>query len=96
MSNVLIKDMEMPENCHECPFEILNKCFATSREDCRVESLDRPEWCPLEPAPLATDLETLQTRYDKQFAAGQRDAYDTIRKMVDLFEGLIKIGRKEP
>lgn len=39
------------------------------------------------------DPEVLQARYDQQFAAGQRDAYDTIRKMVDLFEGLIKIGR---
>lgn len=108
--SVLIKGMEMPEKCYDCPFDILNKCFATSREDCKVESLDRPEWCPLVPGELYIEGETgkeyiggsdidpevLQARYDQQFAAGQRDAYDTIRKMVDLFEGLIKFGREKP
>lgn len=93
MSNVLIKNMEMPEKCYDCKFECENLCCVIGR---RTESLDRPEWCPLEPVSCTTDPEVLQARYDQQFAAGQRDAYDTIRKIVDLFEGLIKFGREEP
>lgn len=91
--SILIKGMEMPENCGECRFDLGQSgcfCCITQRP---VEPIDRPEWCPLGPASLTTDPEVLQARYDQQFADGQRDAYDTIRKMIDLFEELIKIGR---
>lgn len=91
--NVLIKGMEMPEHCGQCFFDMGQSggycCIAQKR----VESIDIPMWCPLVPAPDNINPETLQARYNQQFAAGQRDAYDTIRKMVDLFEDLIKIGR---
>lgn len=68
MSNVLIKGMEMPKNCIDCPFDILNKCFATSREDCRVESLDRPEWCPLVPGEPQETVTSLMTTITKLVA----------------------------
>lgn len=63
--SVLIKDMDMPENCIDCPFDILNKCFATSREDCKVESLDRPEWCPLVPGEPQETVISLMTTITK-------------------------------
>lgn len=42
--SVLIKGIEMPENCYDCKFECENLCCVIGR---RTESLDRPEWCPL-------------------------------------------------
>lgn len=40
-----IKDMPMPRNCYECWFEDANRCYLNILQ--RIESLDRPEWCPL-------------------------------------------------
>lgn len=42
--SVLIKGMEMPENCWDCPLESYSECY-NGRQ---VGSIDRPEWCPLE------------------------------------------------
>ena len=51
---VIKKDMEMPKECHECPFQIQ---FKNGYEDewymrrCVIENrvieYPRPEWCPL-------------------------------------------------
>ena len=46
MSNVLIKNMEMPEHCYDCVFEEKGWCCAVDGIR-RVESIDRPDWCPL-------------------------------------------------
>ena len=49
--SVLIKDMEMPKNCDECPcyYETegawQNECQVL-REECAI-SEGRPSWCPL-------------------------------------------------
>lgn len=43
--NVLVKGMEMPKNCVDCPLEHWGECYIENRP---VESIDRPEWCPLE------------------------------------------------
>ena len=43
---IAIKNMTMPENCYECPLEHHNDCNASSGYS-RVESIGRPEWCPL-------------------------------------------------
>lgn len=51
-------DMDMPEECHECPFQLkfrddevddwcMRRCVITRR---KIE-YPRPEWCPLEYAP---------------------------------------------
>ena len=42
---IAIKDMPMPRNCYECWFEDANRCYLYFLQ--RLESLDRPEWCPL-------------------------------------------------
>ena len=38
--------MKTPDNCFECPLEVNNKCYGTIERK-RVESLDRPAWCPI-------------------------------------------------
>ena len=44
---IIIKNMDMPNNCVECEFEHFNRCQLARRASARVESLDRPDWCPL-------------------------------------------------
>lgn len=39
---------DMPNHCYECPMEHDIACTVSWKE---VESLDRPEWCPLKPLP---------------------------------------------
>ena len=38
--------MNIPKICFECPFEANNRCYGTTEKK-RVESLDKPTWCPL-------------------------------------------------
>lgn len=48
--SVLIKNMEMPNNCGECQFchteNFKQWCCPTGREDIFYDAM--PEWCPLE------------------------------------------------
>lgn len=49
--SVLIKDMEMPKNCSDCDFESYPRGAHYCQFKMRViESLERPDWCPLEEA----------------------------------------------
>ena len=52
----IVKDMKMPEECHECPFQIkfkngvaddwhMRRCVI---ED-RIIEYPRPKWCPIKP-----------------------------------------------
>ncbi len=41
--SVLIKSMDMPASCWDCPLERYSECY-NGRE---IESRERPEWCPL-------------------------------------------------
>lgn len=60
--SVLIKGMEMPENCYDCKFECENLCCVTGR---RTESLDRPEWCPFVPGEPQETVISLMTTITK-------------------------------
>ena len=46
--SILIKGMEMPENCIDCFAETYNECMATGK---MVNSIGRPDWCPLVEVP---------------------------------------------
>ena len=52
MMEVLIPNMRVPENCCDCDFEDNNKCLICKE---RVESIDRPSWCPLVEIPDAKE-----------------------------------------
>ena len=48
MADILIKDMEMPENCHQCMFGFGGYCdFAVDYEHYCCPDRGRPEWCIL-------------------------------------------------
>lgn len=54
MSDLLIKGMEMPKNCHSCPMCLMRFCQAWDRELSEQETrpnAKRPEDCPLVPVP---------------------------------------------
>lgn len=54
MSDILIKGMEMPANCHSCPMCLMRFCQAGDRELSERETrpnAKRPEDCPLVPVP---------------------------------------------
>lgn len=50
MSSVLIRGMEMPENCDKCRFqsELRLYCDAMPYNFCgNTDDIERPDWCPL-------------------------------------------------
>ena len=53
MSSVIVRGMDMPENCIECRFESeVGFCKAKSEYFCGyTHETERPDWCPLLPLP---------------------------------------------
>ena len=58
--SVLIKGMEMPEDCRECPLEMFyincgdTRCRATNKflaKNYNIPFSGRPDWCPLVEVP---------------------------------------------
>ena len=50
--SILIKGMDMPSNCIECPFCDGEYGTCDCMKDCRVGGADeKPDWCPLEEVP---------------------------------------------
>lgn len=61
MSDILIKDMEMPKNCESCPCKTADVfgglgCQATGYIPLRKANQDRPDNCPLVFVPPHGDL----------------------------------------
>ena len=46
MKGILIKGMEMPDKCLDCPIDHKGMCYVEERHI--PSPLNRPEWCPLE------------------------------------------------
>lgn len=51
MPDVIIKGMEMPENCKECRLHADGWCYAVEDQPFATLGICRPDWCPLHPAP---------------------------------------------
>lgn len=48
--SILIKGMEMPEDCEHCSFcgvDVESGCWVTKNWIIRKVGQDRPSWCPL-------------------------------------------------
>ena len=49
--SVIVKGMEMPENCETCAYQTKGACFASGVNNgtitLRRMDKDRPDWCPL-------------------------------------------------
>jgi len=50
--SILIKGMEMPTDCHNCPLGFGGGCYCgTSADEYMCPDHGRAEWCPLVPVP---------------------------------------------
>ena len=50
--SVLIKGVEMPTDCHNCPLGFGGGCYCgTSADEYMCPDHGRAEWCPLVPVP---------------------------------------------
>ena len=59
--SVLIKGMEMPENCELCMFhgvDVENGCFIKKAFCLMMHGHEKPTWCPLEEVPETHDKRT--------------------------------------
>lgn len=59
--------IDMPKHCYECPMEHDLTCTLSWKE---VESLDRPEWCPLKPTVEAIPKEFIKQKIDEYLELG--------------------------
>lgn len=89
--SVLIKDMEMPKECHECPMEMFyincgdTRCRATNKllaEDYRVIPFSgRPDWCPLVEVPAHGNLIDIDSRITVVIKDGLK--VTTVRELLN-------------
>ena len=90
--SVLIKGMEMPEDCRDCPMEMFymncgeTRCRAKNKilaEDFKAIPFDgRPDWCPLVEVPVPHgDLIDI----DSKITIGIKDGLKvtTVRKLLN-------------
>ena len=57
---MILIDIEMPENCSECPcmYDCVRCQVAERQLDFETFTEKRPEWCPLKPAATPDDPRT--------------------------------------
>lgn len=85
MPDVIIKGMEMPENCNEC--RLLGErrwCWAIPVDETQpgpTQEDKRPDWCPLRPAPEWHDVADPPKRYGLYYVI-QRSAYGDFRSLL--------------
>ncbi len=71
MPDVIIKGMEMPESCFECPCVRHDSWRGEDSYQCNntlaiiSEYSQRPDWCPLRPAPewISVEVRCRECRY---------------------------------
>ena len=87
--SILIKGMEMPNDCIDCFAETYNECMATGKI---VNSLGRPDWCPLVEVPKHGRLIEADKLMDKirRYGGGglwsEEELYFTVKDMPTIIE----------
>lgn len=76
--------IDMPEHCYECLLEYHNKCTAFG--DLRVESLDRPKWCPLKECKEAIPVEWLKQLLNNAELPGQPYTINILKRILSSWE----------
>lgn len=49
--SVIVKGMEMPDNCEECQLMVDRWCYGVKNQPGTIYFHARPDWCPLRPLP---------------------------------------------
>jgi len=87
--SVLIKGMEMPKDCEQCPCSDSYGCAVLSQIMATKEKLGRPDWCPLAEVKEShgrlideddIDILSLETSYDQVLV------YRAIREAPTIIE----------
>lgn len=75
--SVLIRDMEMPNNCKECDLFIEGACYAKGYRDYRiVMDKSKPDDCPLEEIPAGVRLiDANKMRRSVKFTGGTGELF---------------------
>ena len=72
--SVIVRGMDMPQNCDKCKFQSDSKlyCDAMPYNFCgNTDDIERPDWCPLIELPLAEELaEKLYKQIEKAVIEG--------------------------
>jgi len=103
MSSVLIRGMEMPENCDKCRFQSALRlyCDAMPYNFCgNTDDIERPDWCPLVEIPTPhgdlTDKDKLMQEFmDSDLDHLQRDDWKEIIQIVADAEVVIEAEGNE-
>ena len=87
--SVLVKGMQMPNNCRNCPMEVAGWCFALLpksedeedfAEEVDTEAEGRPSWCPLVEVPTPhgrlADADALDEKVYKHYKTLKISRYD--------------------
>ena len=91
--SILIKGMEMPQNCDKCRFQsaLLLYCDAMPYKFCgNADDIERPDWCPLievsTPHGDLVDRDYLLSEYNRQHkgpAGGARRIMEDAPTIID-------------
>lgn len=93
MSDILIKGMEMPQNCDKCKFQSDSRlyCDAMPYNFCgNTDDISRPDWCPLVELPPHSDLvdrNKLLAEYDRQHKGPAGGARRIMEQADAVIEG---------
>lgn len=75
MADILIRGVEMPEYCYECPCHNGESGYCQAYKSGYLDSIERPAKCPLVPLPdghgRLGDLDALQEEF-KKYHDGKR------------------------
>lgn len=87
--SVIVKGMEMPQNCDKCKFQSDSRlyCDAMPYNFCgNTNDIERPDWCPLIELPphgRLGDLDKLMTEFmDSDLDHLQRDDWKEVIQIV--------------
>lgn len=92
---IMIKDMEMPKNCNECPMSVNGYCVVSPKR-ANGDALNKYEttlWCPLVEVPIphgrlieADKLMDKIRRYDDGELWSEEEVYFTVKGMPTIIE----------
>ena len=88
MADILIRGMEMPKTCGDCPLSALRMDCKLTGRDISHDWMKRkiPDWCPLVPLPEGHgrlgDLDSLQEEFKKSHDGKRLMLIDTAPTIV--------------
>lgn len=103
--SVLIKDMDKPKACRDCPFMTGGWCRVWSDDETKLTDanllIEKPDWCPLVEIPTPHgrlgDLDELKSRFRHSEGDSDVDSawISTIRRFITQADIIIEAEGRE-